>query len=106
MPTAFQKVMDYTLVGIEKTHFFLDDIIIVSRGSKDDHLKFAYNCLKKLDEENLRINLPKCHFAKTEIEWLGYIVAFASRFLNSNEERYSIKILELLGVVWSVESFE
>ena len=29
-------------------------------------------CLKKLDGDNLRINLQKCHFAKTEIEWLGY----------------------------------
>ena len=27
---------------------------------------------QKLDEDNLRINLPKCYFAKTEIEWLGY----------------------------------
>ena len=27
---------------------------------------------KKLDEENLRINLQKRPFAKTEIEWLGY----------------------------------
>ena len=27
---------------------------------------------KKLDDNNLRINLPKCHFAKTEIEWLGH----------------------------------
>ena len=28
--------------------------------------------LRNLDEHNLRIKLPKCHFAKTEIEWLGY----------------------------------
>ena len=27
---------------------------------------------KNLDEDNLRINLPKCHFAKTGIEWLGH----------------------------------
>ena len=32
-----------------------------------------------------------------------HTVAFASGFLNSNEERYSINELELLGVVWSVE---
>ena len=32
-----------------------------------------------------------------------HTVAFASRFLNSNEERYSVNELELLGVVWSVE---
>ena len=72
MPAAFQKVMDYTLVGLQNTYCFLDDIIVVSRGSKDDHLKLVYKCLKKLDEDNLRINLPKCHFAKTEIEWLGH----------------------------------
>ena len=72
MPAAFQKVMDYTLVGLQNTYCFLDDIIVVSRGSKEDHLKLVYKCLKKLDEDNLRINLPKCHFAKTEIEWLGH----------------------------------
>ena len=72
MPAAFQKVMDYTLVGYKNTHCFLDDIIIVSRGSKEDHLKLVYKCLKVLDDDNLRLNLPKCHFAETEIEWLGH----------------------------------
>ena len=33
-------------------------------------------------------------------------VAFASRFLNSNKERYSINELELLGVVWAIEYFK
>ena len=72
MPTAFLKVMDYTLAGLDNTRCFLDDIIIVSRGSKEDHLKLVYTCLKKMDEDNLRKHLPKCHFARTEIEWLGY----------------------------------
>ena len=35
-----------------------------------------------------------------------HAVAFASRFLNSVEDRYSINELELLGVVWSVEHFK
>ena len=72
MPAAFQKVMDYILVEIQKTHCFLDDIILVNRGSKKEHLKLVYKYLKTLDEDNLRINLPKLHFAKTEIEWLGH----------------------------------
>ena len=33
-------------------------------------------------------------------------IAFASRFLNSCEERYSVNELELLGVVWSIEYFK
>ena len=44
MPAAFQKVMDNTLVGLNNTHFLLDNIIIVSRGSKEDHLKLVYKC--------------------------------------------------------------
>ena len=35
-----------------------------------------------------------------------HTVAFASRFLNSVEDRYSINELELLAVVWSVEHFK
>ena len=36
----------------------------------------------------------------------GHTVAFAYRFLNSNEERYSVNELDLLGVVWSIEYFK
>ena len=35
-----------------------------------------------------------------------HTVAFASRFRNSNEERYIVNELELLGVMWSVEYFK
>ena len=42
-----QQVIDYTLVGLDNTHCFLDDIIVVSRGSKEDHLKLVYKCLKR-----------------------------------------------------------
>ena len=33
-------------------------------------------------------------------------IAFASRFLNSTEERYSVNKLELLGIVWSIDYFK
>ena len=33
------------------------------------------NCLKRLDDENLRINLSKCHFGKFKIDWLGYRIS-------------------------------
>ena len=73
MPAEFQKKMDYTLIGLQNTYCFLGDIIIVNAGTETDHLAYVTKCLKKLDEDNLRIkNLQKCHFAKTEIEWLGY----------------------------------
>ena len=72
MPAEFQKAMDYTLVGLSNTYCFLDDIIVVSKGSKESHLKYVYDCLRKLEADNLRINLSKCHFAKHQINWLGF----------------------------------
>ena len=36
MPAAFQKVVDYTLVGLQNANCFLDDVIVVSRGSKNN----------------------------------------------------------------------
>ena len=33
-------------------------------------------------------------------------ISFASQFLNSTEERYSVNVLELLGIVWSIDYFK
>ena len=70
MPAEFQKAMDYTLIGLKNTYWFLDDILIVNKGSLEEHKCYVMSCLKRLDDENLRINLPKCHFRKLEIDWL------------------------------------
>ena len=35
-----------------------------------------------------------------------HTIAFASRFLNNYENRYSTKVLELMAVVWAVQHFK
>ena len=72
IPAKFQKAMDYAHVGHQNNYDCLDDIIIDSTGSESVHLSYVTKCLKKLNEDNLRVNLQKCHFAKTEIERLAY----------------------------------
>ena len=44
MPAEFQKAMDYTLVGLTNTYCFFDDIIVVTKGSKELHIEYVYNC--------------------------------------------------------------
>ena len=72
MPATFQKEINYTLNNINSAHAFLDDIIIITRGSIDDHEKGIMKALSRLDKENLAISLHKCEFAQTDIVWLGY----------------------------------
>ena len=72
MSAEFQKAMDFTLIVLQNAYCFLDDILIVIKGCLEEHKSYVMNCLKRLDDENLRINLPKCHFGKLEIDWLGY----------------------------------
>ena len=58
MPAEFQKAMDYTLIGLINTYCFLDDILIVNKGSLEEHKNYVMKCLQRLDDENLRIQLP------------------------------------------------
>ena len=75
MPAEFQKAMDYTLICLKNTYCFLDDILIVSKGSLEEHKSYVMNCLKRLDDENTRIILHKCHFGQLEVDWLGYHIS-------------------------------
>ena len=60
--------MDYTLIGLKNTYCFLDDMLVVSKGSLEEHKHYVMSCLRRLNDKNLRINLLKCHFAKIEID--------------------------------------
>ena len=46
--------------------------MVVCKGSLEEHKSYVIICLKRLDDKNIRIILPKCHFGKLEIDLLGY----------------------------------
>ena len=56
----------------QQTFCFLDDILIVSKGSEQEHEKFIMNVLEKLDRENLALKLSKCEFFQNEVNWLRH----------------------------------
>ena len=72
MPATFQKILDKTLENIDNKFNFLDDILIITKGSPHDHELDIYKNLSRLEKENLAIKLEKCEFAKSSIIWLGY----------------------------------
>ena len=39
MPSEFQKLMDLTLANINSVFYYIDDILIVTKGTKQEHLE-------------------------------------------------------------------
>ena len=72
MPTEFQKIMDNLLEKFSEVFVFIDDILIVTKGTKEEHLAKVREILETLNQENLLVKATKCKFAKYEIEWLGF----------------------------------
>ena len=75
MPREFQRIMDLTLAGITNTFAFIDDILIVTHGTEEQHIEKVKEVLKRLDEANVSLKLDKCIFAAGDIEWVGYTLS-------------------------------
>ena len=72
MPNEFQRIMDHLTEKLTNTHSYLDDILIATVGSEDEHKKLVTNVLKTLDDEGLAIQWEKCTFLTHNLEWLGF----------------------------------
>ena len=72
MPTEFQKVMDLLLAKFREVFLFIDDILIVTKGTKNEHLDKVREILKTLDNAELQLKAGKCKIAQSQIEWLGF----------------------------------
>ena len=114
MPAEFQKAIDKTLYNLTNTFSFLDDIIIVTGRGIQNHKEKLFKCLDRLNEENLAINLNKCHFAKDKITWLGYeidkkgikpIVSKTQAILNLKAPTSHKQLKSFLGSVHHLTKF-
>ena len=74
MPAEFQKAIDLTLNNEKDTFAFLDDILIISHGTKEQHIDKLTKLLNKLNIENMAISVDKYKFRCKEVEWLGFVI--------------------------------
>ena len=71
MPTEFQKLRDLTLANINSVFVYIDDILIVTKGTKQEHVNKVREVLRILDEASLQLKPEKSAIAQENIEWLG-----------------------------------
>ena len=70
IPTIFQEKIDRTLEYC--TPAWLDDIIVVTRGNKQDHEKKLFDILNKLEKAGYRASKRHFEFFINRTKWLGY----------------------------------
>ena len=96
-----KKSEKFVCTDIHQKHFEYNKTVITS-ATENTHFNPTLETRIKCDESRqglgAALELLDCDGWKT--------VAFASRFLNNNKERYSINELELLGVVWAIKYFK
>ena len=59
--------------GPDFINVYIDDIIVFSR-TWEDHLQHLRLLMSRLEEVGLKLKPSKCHFAKREVEYLGFMV--------------------------------
>jgi len=70
-PASFQRLMEAVMKGIPNVLVYIDDILIHSK-THEEHRAILSQVFRRLAKHNLKIRLEKCHFATTEVEYLGF----------------------------------
>ena len=70
IPPIFQEKIDRTLG--HQIPVWLDDIIIVTRGTKEQHTQNLESVLTKLENEGCMASKKKSKFYQKETVWLGH----------------------------------
>ena len=71
-PDIFQEKMNELLHDLEFVRAYIDDLLIVTNETFQDHLDKLDRVLTRLGRARLKINATKSFFCQHELEYLGY----------------------------------
>ena len=71
-PDIFQEKMSDLMQGLEFVRAYLDDLLVLSKGSFAEHLVHLEEVLNRLAASGLKVNASKSFFCREQLEYLGY----------------------------------
>jgi hypothetical protein len=75
-PSTFQKYINWALRDYldEFCSAYVDDILIYTNGSKEQHREHVKKVLVRLRDAGLQLDIDKCEFEVKETKYLGFII--------------------------------
>jgi hypothetical protein len=73
-PDIFQEKISDLMYGLEFARAYLDDLLIISKNSFQEHLDHLEEVFTRLQEAGLKINASKSAFCTDQLEYLGYVI--------------------------------
>jgi hypothetical protein len=70
----FQAEMGNLMATLEYVRAYIDNLLVITKGSLDDHLEKLKQVFIQLCDAGLKINAAKSVFCVQETEYLGYIL--------------------------------
>src|SRR5256886_15416986 len=76
-PATFQSLINATLQEYLDVFVvaYLDDVLIYSAGTLEEHIQDIKKVMKKLQQKDLQLKIEKCEFHQKEVSFLGSIVS-------------------------------
>ena len=74
-PDIFQAIINDIMGDLHNVRAYLDDTLITTAGSYEDHLTHVDLVLQWLSDVGFAVNLRKSLFAVTKIDYLGHWIA-------------------------------
>lgn len=71
-PDLFQEKLFKLFADLPFIRVFIDDLLIFSNGTYEDHLKKVSRVLERLHSKNLAVNPLKSYWAVEEVDYLGF----------------------------------
>ena len=83
----FQAEMGNIMATLEYVRVYIDDLLVITKGSLDDHQDKLKQVFIQLRNAGLKVNATKSIFCAQETEYLGYILTRARGGINHNQTR-------------------
>jgi len=71
-PDIFQEKMGELMADLEFVRAYIDDLLILTKGTWEQHLTQLHIVFQRLQDAGLKVHAKKSFFGRTELEYLGY----------------------------------